>query len=85
LTPEKKYVLGWKPCDHDDSMIFNVHSYNDGEYFGLQSNRWNNFVYVGVPNLDSDRRLVLMYNESNPEEDSSFRWKIENHGEYWSI
>ena len=90
LDRQRKHVLGWKSGDFeksDKSMVFNVTVYNHGgeQAYGIQSARWNNYLYVGVPHLDSDRRRVLMYNEGNPQDEVSMRWKIHNHGEYFSI
>ena len=65
---KSKYVLGWKAKNGTDAdMVFNVHAHNEGEYYGLQSNKWNGFVAANTPHLDPDMRHVLMVNYGNAE------------------
>ena len=48
-----------------------------GDCWGIKSVRWNEWIYVGEPMLDGERRHVLAFPKDDPSSNTDMLWVIE--------
>ena len=88
LDGNRRFALTWNG-DGDPSnevtMRWEIRSF--GNYSGLRSIKHNEWLYVGAPKLDENRRYALTWNKEpdTPSKSEFMRWEIRSFGEYYGI
>ena len=78
---DRRYVLTWGGKDNpttDPDMRWEIVDF--GDYVGIKSVKFDEWMYAGNPKLDSDRRHVLTYVTGDPKSDPDMRWIMDHHG-----
>ena len=81
LDGNRRYALTWKEegdPENDKSMRWEIRSF--GDYYGIRSVEYDEWLYVGVPKLDLERRFALTWHGSeDPSNDVDMRWQFSSY------